>query len=77
MVEFSLWSEAFYFFLIYSAIIIAPCVYVGIMGYGMINEMGRYPSKTPIIQMKIFYKLVIVEIITFYLLIAVYLYFTT
>ena len=72
MVSFQLWGASLKFALTYSIIILVPCVCVALMGKKMINELGRYPSKTPAIQMSVVWKFVIVEVITFSLLIAFY-----
>jgi hypothetical protein len=76
MVAFDLWKEAFVFGVIYAVIITIPCVIAGIMGVKMINQLGTYPSKTPFIQMSIFFKLVLLEIVTFTLLVGFYHVFT-
>ena len=72
MVEFSLWREAFVFACIYGVIITVPCIIVAIIGSKMLEQLGRYPSKTPAIQMSIIWKLIITEIITFVLLLMFY-----
>lgn len=75
MTTFDLWGESFTFALIYSFIIIVPCIIVAILGKKMIAQMGKYPTKSPIIQMSIFWQLVVLEIITFLLLIGFYRFF--
>ena len=72
MVEFDLWAESLIFGLIYTVIVIVPCVIVAIIGRNMINRLGTYPSQTPAIQMSILIRLVLLEIITFSLLILFY-----
>ncbi len=76
MVAFDLWKEAFIFAIVFAPIIIIPCVLVALMGRKMIDQLGRYPTQTPIIQMSIFWKLVVVEIITFFCLIAFFQFFS-
>ena len=71
MVPFNLWREALIFGLVYSVIIIVPCVVIAIMGTRLINELGRYPSKTPAIQMSVLIPLIITEIVTFAFLLMV------
>ncbi len=70
MVEFNLWKEAFIFATLYSFGIIVACFFVTKLGCKMIEQLGVYPSKTPIIQMSIFLKLVVLEILTFIYLIV-------
>ncbi|MCA9400769.1 MAG: hypothetical protein KC713_04020 [Candidatus Omnitrophica bacterium] len=75
MQEFNLWIESFYFSLIYSVIIIIPCIIVGLLGKRMIDRLGTYPSRTPSIQLSVFIWLVVVEIVTFTALIGFYRFF--
>lgn len=47
-----------------------PCVGVAWLGKNMLNRLGRYPSKTPAIQLSVAFKLVIIEIVSFTLLLT-------
>ena len=76
MVEFNLWKETFIFAMFFCPIVIIPCVLVALMGRKMIDQLGLYPSKTPIIQMSIFYKLIFIEVITFLSLVVFYHFFS-
>ena len=64
MTEFTSWAESFVVLGIFSLIIILPCAFVAMMGVKLIEQIGNYPSKTPVIQMGILYKLVFLEIVT-------------
>jgi len=75
MVPFELWGVSLIFCSIYAVIIIIPCILVAHLGRGMINEVGRWPTKTPAIQMKVLWKLVILEVLTFFGLIAFFQFF--
>ena len=66
------WHATFILIGLFFIIIMGPCFAVAVMGYKTIEEMGRYPSKTPFIQMGIFWKLVPLEIISFLLLLVFY-----
>ena len=77
MVEFNLWKEAFMFAAIFAPLIIVPCVLVLIIGRKMINQLGTFPTQTPIIQMSIFWKLVVIEVVTFICLIGFLQFFTS
>ena len=72
MIEFDLWAESFIFGLVYTVIVVVPCVIVAIIGRNMINRLGTYPSQTPVIQMSILIRLVLLEIVTFALLLLFY-----
>lgn len=76
MVEFDLWSQAFIFAVVFIPIIMIPCILVCLIGRKMIDQLGMFPSQTPIIQMSIFGKLVLIEIVTFGLLLGFYQFFT-
>lgn len=49
-----------------------PCVGTAILGSRLMNRLGRYPSKTPAIQINIIAKLVALEIISFGMLTMLY-----
>ena len=68
MIPFNLWSESLVFAVIFTFIVLVPCILVTFMGKKMIHQLGQYPSKTPAIQMSIFVQLVVIEIVTFTLL---------
>ena len=76
MVEFNLWRESFIFASVYSFIIIVPCILVAILGKKMINQLGNYPTQTPYIQLDIVLQLIIIEIVTFTLLIGFLQFFS-
>lgn len=72
MVPFDLWGPSLVLALIYSAIIIIPCILVALVGRKLIYQLGQYPSKSPITLMDIYLQLVALEIITFIFLIGFY-----
>lgn len=64
-------------FLIMIIVVIGvPCVGIGFIGYHMMTRLGRYPSKTPAITLSVFIKLVVIEVISFALLIAFFRIFS-
>ena len=72
MVQFDYWIESLIFWIFYAIIIIVPCVLVALMGRKMITRLGQYPTKTPVIQMSIFFPFVAIVAATFALLIGFY-----
>jgi hypothetical protein len=56
------------FIVIFFVLIMIPCVGIGWLGYDLLTRLGRYPSKTPAIQMSVLFKLVIVEVLSLTLL---------
>ncbi len=57
-------SAAGLFIIIFFVMIAIPCLGVGWLGYKLITKIGRYPSKTPAIQLGIMLKLVIIEVVS-------------
>lgn len=76
MINFDLWSETFIFAAVYFVIIIVPCILVALLGRKLINQIGTYPSKTPIFQIGVIWQLVVIEVFTFGLLIGFFQFFT-
>jgi len=61
---------ALIFILFYWTVILIPAVGTCWIGRSLINRLGRWPSKTPAIQMSILFKLVVLEVVSFTLLLA-------
>ena len=57
-------SSALIFIILFFIMIAIPCLGVGWLGYKLITKLGRYPSKTPAIQLGIMLKLVIIEVVS-------------
>lgn len=55
-------GAGYIFLAIFFVLIAIPCVGIAWLGTKMINQLGRYPSKTPAIQMSIVLKLTVLEI---------------
>ncbi len=55
-------STGFILVAIFFVLIAIPCVGVAWLGTKMINQLGRYPSKTPAIQLSVVLKLTVLEI---------------
>ncbi|OGX05622.1 MAG: hypothetical protein A2Z88_09160 [Omnitrophica WOR_2 bacterium GWA2_47_8] len=58
------------FIIIYYVLIIIPCIGTAWLGAKMMNAVGQYPSKTPMIQMNLVVKLVFLEVVSFTLLLV-------
>ncbi len=61
-------STALIFILIFYAIMLIPCIGVTIIGKNLINKIGQYPSRTPALQLGVLLKLVILEVVSFTML---------
>ena len=72
MEKFNLYTEALIFISVFSVIILLPCFFTALIGREMIDQIGRFPTKTSLIQVKALFKLVVIEIIAFSLLASFY-----
>ena len=61
---------------IFAVVVLVPCIIVGVIGTKMINRLGQMPSQSPAIHMSIIFQLVILEAVTFALLIVFYRFFS-
>ena len=75
MVSFDLWSESFIFSFIYSVIVLVPCFFTVILGNRVLNQLGRYPSKAPLILLSIRVPFIFLIICTFSALLSFYSFF--
>ena len=55
-------------------VVALPCFFIGLWGSKMINEMGNHPSKSAQIQASAGWKIFLVEIVSFILLIGLYIF---
>ena len=55
-------GTAWIFISIFYGIILFICIGVGWIGRNLLEDLGRFPSKTPAIQMGILFKLVVLEV---------------
>ena len=58
------------FVMIFGVLITIPCVVVGWLGSRFLDNLGRYPTKTPVLQTRMLFWLVIVEVVSFGLILA-------
>lgn len=63
-------SAAVVFILIFFVVMLIPCVGVAWLGSKLINKLGRYPSKTPALQISIIFRLAVLEVVSFTLLLV-------
>ncbi len=62
------WLEGLIFLSVFSVVVGAPCIAIGIIGTRMINELGNFPSKAASIQLSAIWKVAVVELVAFTLL---------
>ena len=55
-------SAAAIFVAIFFVLVLIPCIGIAWIGTRLINKLGRYPSKTPAIQLSVVLQLAVLEI---------------
>ncbi len=61
-------SEALIFILTFGVLIGTPCFFIATWGGKMINEIGNFPTQAEALQLRTFWKVLIVEVIALVLM---------
>mgnify|MGYP001579751869 CR=1 FL=1 len=61
-------SVAIIFVIIFTILMAIPCAGVAWIGSRLINQLGRFPSRTPAIQLSVVLKLTVLEVVSWTLL---------
>jgi uncharacterized BrkB/YihY/UPF0761 family membrane protein len=69
---FKHWFQGMEVICMFAVVIGVPCFFTGFWGSKMINELGNHPSKSFQIQAAATWKILLVEIISFVLLMGLY-----
>ena len=69
---FQNWLQGLILVTLFLVILGLGCFFIALWGSKMINDLGNAPTKSAQIQMSISWKILIVEVLTFSLLIALY-----
>lgn len=77
MVEFTEWYEGIILILIFAFAINVPCYFAGVIGKRLIEELGNNPSEAPVIQLRVFWKLIVLESLGFGALFIIYHVFSS
>ncbi|MCD4779207.1 MAG: hypothetical protein K8S27_01470 [Candidatus Omnitrophica bacterium] len=77
MVEFDQWREAIIFCSIVGIIVVIPCFLTAKMSIKMIDQLGRYPSKTPSIIMSMCIPFSVLVFLTYFFLLLFYHFFSS
>ena len=72
---FAHWYEGVVFILIFSTIIGVPCFAVAVIGTRMVNDLGNFPTKSAGIQSRACWKVLLIELVSFFLLAAFFHFF--
>jgi hypothetical protein len=71
---FKHWFQGLEMIGMFLVVVALPCFFIGLWGTKMINDMGHHPSQSPQIQASAGWKIILVEIISFSLLIGLYIF---
>ena len=72
---FKHWFEALEMIGAFLFVVALPCFFIALWGSKMINDLGNFPSKSAQIQMAAGWKILLVEIISFVLLVGLFIFF--
>jgi hypothetical protein len=71
---FKHWFQGLEMVGLFLVVVALPCFFVGLWGSKMINELGNTPSKSAQIQASAGWKIILVEVVSFTLLIGLYIF---
>ena len=71
---FKHWFQGLEMIFMFLMAVAVPCFFVGLWGSRMINDLGNHPSKSAQIQASAGWKIVLVEITSFILLVGVFMF---
>jgi hypothetical protein len=63
-------ETAVVFIFIFLVLMAIPCAGVAVIGYRLITRLGTFPSKTPALQMSVLLRLIVLEVVSFTLLLV-------
>lgn len=69
---FKHWFQGLEVIMLFLIVIGVPCFFIAMWGSKMINDLGNHPSKAAQIQTSAGWKIFLVEIVSFVLLIGLY-----
>ena len=69
---FAFWYEAVIFIFLFSVIVGLPCFGVAVIGSKMVNDLGNFPTKSAKIQKGACWKVLLIEMVSFFLLSVFY-----
>jgi len=69
---FKHWVQGIEMIVMFLVVVALPCFFIGLWGTSMINELGNHPSKSAQIQAAAGWKIFLVEVVSFVLLIGLF-----
>ncbi len=73
---FGYWKEGLTFIGMFLFVVGFACFWVALIGSKMINDIGNFPTRSNQLQFAAAWKLILVEIVAFALLVLFYHFFT-
>ena len=71
---FKHWFQGIEMIGLFLIVVALPCFFIGLWGSKMINDLGNFPTQSAQIQMAAGWKILLVEIISFILLICLFVF---
>ena len=71
---FKHWFQGLEMIGMFLVVVALPCFFVGLWGSKMVNDLGNNPSKSAAIQTSAGWKIFLVEIVSFILLMSLYIF---
>ena len=71
---FKHWFQGIEMIGLFLIVVALPCFFIGLWGSKMINDLGNFPTKSTQIQMSSGWKIFLVEIISFILLLGLFVF---
>jgi hypothetical protein len=68
------WFQGLEMIFMFLVVVALPCFFIGLWGSKMINDLGNNPSKSAQIQASAGWKIFLIEIVSFTLLIGLYIF---
>ena len=71
---FKHWFQGIEVICLFLVVVALPCVFIGLWGSKMINDLGNHPSRSVEIQAAASWKILVVEAISFTLLLGLFIF---
>ena len=71
---FKHWVEGLVMILLFFVVVALPCFFIALWGSKMINDLGNHPSQSVKIQAAAGWKILLVEMFSFTLLVGLYMF---
>ena len=73
---FRYWTEGLIFIAAFFVVVAVPCVGVAMLGTKLVNDLGNYPTRSASFQMAMSWKLILLMVVSFTLLVLFFRIFS-